>query len=362
MGKFPEGFDTPLSGGSETELSGGQKQRVAIARALVKKPEILLLDEATSALDNESERIVQEALDKLMESKDRTCIVIAHRLSTIRNANRIAFIGDGIVKEIGSHDELMERPDGKYKRLVESQGRTASTLMLGLAGKSSSKKKVKENDGEENEEDDKSEEDLKTQIENEESSAFNLSRARQMASPEVFYLLVGSLGALIVGSIFPMWGLLFAETMDILFRPVLNCTTEFLEFQDYISCEDFWDAEAQYLKETSHITSIYWAIIVFACVGGHIILFWGFGNASERMTRRTRDDVFNALVRQEVAFFDKRSVGKITSELQEDTTQVQTFTGDPIRQLLMALAGLLTGIVLSFYVRISISVMTSNQK
>jgi len=146
-----------------------------------------------------------------------------------------------------------------------------------------------------------------------------------------------------------MWGLLFAETMDILFRPVLNCTTEFLEFQDYISCEDFWDAEAQYLKETSHITSIYWAIVVFACVGGHIILFWGFGNASERMTRRTRDDVFNALVRQEVSFFDKRSVGKITSELQEDTTQVQTFTGDPIRQLLMALSGLLTGVVLSFY-------------
>merc|ERR1712157_184988 len=160
--KLPQEFDTPLSGGAGTELSGGQKQRVAIARALVKKPEVLLLDEATSALDNESERIVQEALNKLMESKDRTCIVIAHRLSTIRNANRIAFIGDGIVKEIGSHDELMERPDGKYKRLVESQGRTASTLMLGLAGKSSSKKKVKENDEEENKEDDESEEDLKT--------------------------------------------------------------------------------------------------------------------------------------------------------------------------------------------------------
>merc|ERR1712176_1441440 len=208
---------------------------------------------------------------------------------------------------------------------------------------------AKKDDGKDNEEEDESEEDLKTQIENEELSAFNLSRARQMASPEVFHLLVGSLGALIVGSIFPIWGLLFAETMDILFRPVLNCTTEFLEFQDYLSCDDYLDAEVQYLKETSHITSVYWAIIVLACVGGHIILFWGFGNASERMTRRTRDDVFNALVRQEVAFFDKCSVGKITSELQEDTTQVQTFTGDPIRQLIMAVSGLLTGVVLSFY-------------
>merc|ERR1712008_246076 len=103
--------------------------------------EILLLDEATSALDNESERIVQEALNKGMESKERTCIVIAHRLSTIRNASRIAFIGDGRVKEIGSHDELMEKSNGKYKRLVESQGRRATTFEHGLEEISSSKKK-----------------------------------------------------------------------------------------------------------------------------------------------------------------------------------------------------------------------------
>ncbi len=92
----------------------------------MKNPKILLLDEATSALDSESERIVQEALDKLMEAHDRTTIVIAHRLSTVRKADRIAVIAGGRLREIGSHDELINKPEGRYKRLVESQKRTST--------------------------------------------------------------------------------------------------------------------------------------------------------------------------------------------------------------------------------------------
>ncbi|NQY08242.1 MAG: ABC transporter ATP-binding protein [Flavobacteriales bacterium] len=115
---FPEGFDT-IVGERGVQLSGGQKQRIAIARAVLKNPTILILDEATSSLDAESEELVQNALDKLMEN--RTTFVIAHRLSTIRNANKILVIDGGQLIQEGTHEELMTNKDGRYYNLSKLQ-------------------------------------------------------------------------------------------------------------------------------------------------------------------------------------------------------------------------------------------------
>lgn len=115
---FKEGLET-IVGERGVQLSGGQRQRIAIARALLKDPKILILDEATSALDSESERLVQEALDNLMQG--RTSIVIAHRLATVRKADRILVLDQGEKVELGSHEELIQNKEGLYYSLSELQ-------------------------------------------------------------------------------------------------------------------------------------------------------------------------------------------------------------------------------------------------
>jgi ABC-type multidrug transport system fused ATPase/permease subunit len=114
---LPEGYAT-LVGPRGTKLSGGQRQRIAIARAVLADPKILLLDEATSALDSESERLVNEALERLMQG--RTSLVIAHRLSTVRHADQILVLSKGKIVEQGTHSELLAA-NGTYRFLAETQ-------------------------------------------------------------------------------------------------------------------------------------------------------------------------------------------------------------------------------------------------
>lgn len=114
---MPNQLETEI-GERGIRLSGGQRQRLAIARALLRNPQILLLDEATSSLDSESERVVQEALDRLMVG--RTTLVIAHRLSTVRHADQIVVLEDGRISGIGKHEQLLNE-NALYQRLVSQQ-------------------------------------------------------------------------------------------------------------------------------------------------------------------------------------------------------------------------------------------------
>ncbi|CAI5527639.1 unnamed protein product, partial [Closterium sp. Naga37s-1] len=129
--KFPEGYATRV-GERGVRLSGGQRQRIAIARMLLRRPRVLLLDEATSALDAESEALVQGALDRLIAEGGRTIVLVAHRLSTVRNADSICVLEGGKVAENGTHEQLLEIPNGVYERLVRRQLSKAANTLGGI--------------------------------------------------------------------------------------------------------------------------------------------------------------------------------------------------------------------------------------
>lgn len=291
-------------------------------------------------MDTESEAVVQDALDKIMTSRVHTTIVIAHRLSTIRNADRIAFIEDGVVKEFGSHDELLTKPHGRYRRLVDAQKRSSTLDSIGGAtfvGKHFV--------GDEEED----EHDWKAQLEEEEKNAFSMSRARKMANPDAGYMAIGAIGSIMAGGMFPLWGLVFSETIDILFRRVVSCPgSDPFPLDTYASCPEYWASTTHSLRHKSYKVAAYWVVIGVDAIVGNMLTYWGFGMASERLNKRVRDSAFTALVRQEVSYFDKRSVGSITSQLQDDAARIHTFSGEPVRSLLIALSSVLTGVVLSF--------------
>ena len=125
--EMSDGYDTQI-GERGVKLSGGQKQRLSIARVFLKNPSILILDEATSALDNTTEILIQQALDELCVG--RTTIVVAHRLSTVKNADEIVVVNKGQILEQGSHDSLVEKENGIYKRLYELQFKRNDNLII----------------------------------------------------------------------------------------------------------------------------------------------------------------------------------------------------------------------------------------
>jgi ATP-binding cassette subfamily B (MDR/TAP) protein 1 len=302
-------------------------------------------------MDTKSEQIVQQTLDMIMSNPEQTCIVIAHRLSTIRNADRIAVMDKGTIREIGTHDELMSKPNGHYRRLQAMQdlhsqeGNDSKSTGIAMEGRASGlvelpkpvEKGAKDDDVDDGE----------TELEvDEQRAADNAKRARLLASSDKFYFLVGGIGAILFGLLFPSWGFVFAYMIEILYTPVEDCPP--VPDGVFEDCDAYWSFVADDMQDQS--LRIFYAFVgvIASTLLGSTLLFWGFGVASERMNKRVRDSAFTSLLRQEIAWFDLRSPGTITSHLAEDAALLHAFSGEPIRTLVLNLSSVLIGVIVSF--------------
>lgn len=344
---FPLAYDTVVGEGGSM-LSGGQKQRIAIARAILSTHAVLLLDEASSSLDSDSERMVQDALDKIMRTESQTTIVVAHRLSTIRNATRIAVISGGVVQEIGTWDQLISQQNGSFRRMSLFQSIDGnkkdiiSVLAQVQAETEMGPQKGLDIDmvaGQQNEGAGPDSESLQMN---------NSKRARLLAKDDAGFLAVGSAGALLAGVGFPASGVLFAYIIELLYRPVPACDSV-----GYPSCASI----ATEMQMSSFYIALAWIGILVCTFVGNILLYHGFGTASERMNKRVRDDLFRSLLRQEVAYFDQHNVSSITSQFQDDVAVLHAFSGEPLRTFLIAVSSLLIGVIISLYYMWPVSLM-----
>ncbi|OAY78741.1 ABC transporter B family member 11 [Ananas comosus] len=356
--KLPNGLDT-MVGERGAQLSGGQKQRIAIARAILKDPKILLLDEATSALDVESERIVQEALNRVMLK--RTTIVVAHRLSTVRNAGTISVVHQGKIVEQGCHDELIKNPDGAYSQLIhlqethkETKEHVGDSAMRSLSNESKSLSKSKRSISFERSASRGSsigsssrhsftipfgltgpmEVQAGPQDETEDKEVVGdvgapkevpITRLISLNKPEIPVLLLGSIAAAIHGVLFPVFGILLS-----------------------ISIKIFFEEPHQLQKDSNFWTSMYVVLGITALFVIPIENFL-FGVAGGRLVERIRSMSFQRIIHQEINWFDdpRNSSGAIGARLSIDATNVRRLLGDTLALMVQCLSTLLTGFIVA---------------
>lgn len=280
-----------------------------------------------------------------MADKSHTTIVIAHRLSTLRNVDRIAYIENGKIRELGTHNELMSLENGRYKRLQSLQNLDLTSVSQVGGHKDDHEGDIEDDVAEREGKDDEIELDKET-------SKKNAERARLLAKGDGYYFAIGAAGAILAGIVFPSWGLVFAYMVLVLYYPVQACDDSLdppvLSAPQFETCQAYWDDVAAYQRDLSF--KIFYGLLgIMACsVIGNIMMYAGFGTASERMNKRVRDSVFKSMIRFEVAWFDVHPIGKITTRLSEDAALMHSFSGQPIRMMSVNVASVLIGLVLAF--------------
>ncbi|KAK6147053.1 hypothetical protein DH2020_017965 [Rehmannia glutinosa] len=316
--KLPDGYDTQV-GERGLQLSGGQKQRIAIARAMLKNPAILLLDEATSALDSESEKLVQEALDRFMIG--RTTLVIAHRLSTIRKADLVAVLQQGSVSEIGTHDELIARGENSvYGKLIRMQ-EAAHEAALNNARKSShlvqetplSLDAAYPNYRHE-----------KLAFKEQASSFIRLAK---MNSPEWAYALFGSIGSVVCGSLSAFFAYVLSAVLSVYYNP------------------DHAYMIRQIAKYCYLLIGVSSAALIFNTLQHY---FWD--TVGENLTKRVREKMLAAVLKNEMAWFDQEEneSSRVSARLALDANNVRSAIGDRISVIMQNSALMLVACTAGF--------------
>ncbi|KAL4576617.1 hypothetical protein LXL04_012713 [Taraxacum kok-saghyz] len=348
--KLPDAYDTQV-GERGLQLSGGQKQRIAIARAMLKNPAILLLDEATSALDSESEKLVQEALDRFMIG--RTTLVIAHRLSTIRKADLVVVLQQGSVLEMGTHDELFAKGDhGAYAKLIKMQEIAHETAMNNArkssARPSSARNSVSSPIITRNSSygrspysrrlSDFSTSDFSLSIEGgypsyrheklpfkEQASSF--WRLAKMNSPEWTYALIGSVGSVICGSLSAFFAYVLSAVLSVYYNPD----------HEYMVREI-----GKYCYLLIGVSS---AALIFNTLQH---FFWDV--VGENLTKRVREKMLAAVLKNEMAWFDQEEneSSRIAARLSLDANNVRSAIGDRISVIMQNSALMLVACTAGF--------------
>ncbi|XBI65186.1 hypothetical protein VPH35_045100 [Triticum aestivum] len=345
--KLPNAYET-MVGQSGAQLSGGQKQRIAIARAILRSPKVLLLDEATSALDVESERVVQEALNRIMVGI--TTLIVAHRLSTVRNADCIAVVHQGKVVEQGAHDQLIKDPDGAYCQLIQLQQvhtegmhevpyssgsrlksrslsleqsmrdsprnrRQHSVKPLGLSG-SDDLHGSADTSRQEHKEFGDSEAPKKAPI----GRLFNLNK------PEAPILLLAVIAAFVHGLLFPLFSIMMSGGIRTFYYP------------------------AHKLRKDSTFWALLCLLLAIISLIAIQLEFFLFGMAGGKLVERVRAFSFQSIMHQEVAWFDdpSNSSGALGARLFIDALNIRRLVGDNLAILVQCTITLISGFAIAF--------------